>query len=138
MYFIATSYDGIAYFTPPLGMPVVSGGDADLLVYDTTSGPVPVSVRGRHVIVTAPDTGKGRAVLEVFELSPTTHRSRAWLVRRKSRRSRRRSPMGATNAIATDGDIPAEAVKFVNGRVQVFSPIAPGESNSFHFTTAFR
>jgi hypothetical protein len=133
MYFIATSYDGIAYFTPPLRKAVVGGGDADLLVYDTTSGPVPISVRGRHVIVTAPDTGKGRAVLEVFELSNDTSLTRVAGTPEKPT-FETTLPDGATNAIATDGDIPAEAVKFVNGRVQVFSPIAPGiKQLSFHY-----
>ena len=133
LYFIATSYDGIAYFTPPLRKAVVAGGDADLLVYDTTSGPVPISVRGRHVIVTAPDTGKGRAVLEVFELSNDTSLTRvAGTPERPTFETT--LPEGATGAIATDGDIPAEAVKFVNGRVQVFSPIAPGiKQLSFHY-----
>jgi hypothetical protein len=133
LYFIATSYDGIAYFTPPLRKPVVGGGDADLLVYDTTSGPVPISVRGRHVIVTAPDTGKGRAVLEVFELSNDTSLTRVAGTPEKPT-FESTLPDGATNPIATDGDIPAEAVKFVNGRVQVFSPIAPGiKQLSFHY-----
>jgi hypothetical protein len=133
LYFIATSYDGIAYFTPPLRKQIVGGGDADLLVYDTTSGPVPISVRGRHVIVTAPDTGKGRAVLEVFELSNDTSLTRVAGTPEKPT-FETTLPDGATNAVATDGDIPAEAVKFVNGHVQVFSPIAPGiKQLSFHY-----
>lgn len=133
LYFIATSYAGIAYFTPPLKKPVVDGGDADLLVYDTTSGPVPISVRGRHVIVTAPDTGKGRAVIEVYEISNDTSLTRVAGVP-ETPTFETTLPDGATNAIATDGDIPADAVKFVNGRVQVFSPIAPGiKQLSFHY-----
>jgi hypothetical protein len=132
LYFIATSYDGIAYFTPPLKK-MSAGGDADLLVYDTTSGPVPISVRGRHVIVTAPDTGKGRAVLEVFELSNDTSLTRI-AGTPETPTFETTLPDGATNAVATDGDIPADAVKFVNGRVQVFSPIAPGlKQLSFHY-----
>jgi hypothetical protein len=43
-------------------------------------------------------------------------------------------PDGATNAAATDGDIPAESVKFEEGRVRVFAPIAPGVKQlSFHY-----
>ena len=30
------------------------------------------------------------------------------------------------NPVASDGDIPADAVKFEDGRVRVFAPIAPG------------
>ncbi len=133
LYFIASSYAGIAYFTPPLRKQIVSGGDADLLVYDTTSGPVPVSVRGRHVIITAPDTGKTRAVIEVYELSNDTSLTRV-AGSPEHPTFETTLPDGATNAVATDGDIPADAVKFVNGRVQVFSPIAPGiKQLSFHY-----
>ncbi|HEY2850847.1 MAG TPA: hypothetical protein VGI97_13275 [Gemmatimonadaceae bacterium] len=133
LYFIASSYAGIAYFTPPLKKPVVADGDADLLVYDTTSRPIPITVRGRHVIVTAPDTGKGRLVIEVFELSNDTSVTR---VAGTPERATFTTPLpeGATKAVAADGDIPAEAVKFENGRVLVFSPIAPGVKQlSFHY-----
>jgi hypothetical protein len=133
LYFVAASYDGIAYFTPPLRKLVVDGGDADLLVYDTTSTPIPVSVRGRHVIVTAPDTGNGRMVIEVFELSNDTSLTRVAGAQEKPT-FETSLPDGATNAAATDGDVPAEAVKFEKGTVRVFAPIAPGVKQlSFHY-----
>ena len=137
MYFIASSYAGIAYFTPPLRKLVVSGGDADLLVYDTTSSPIPVSVRGRHVIVTAPDTGKGRTVLEVFELSIDTSLTRVAGTPEKPT-FESAIPDDATGAVASDGDIAAEAVKFVKGKVQVFAPLAPGiKQLSIHYRIPF-
>jgi hypothetical protein len=40
VYFVSTSYGGVAYYTPPLRGPVVRGDDAALVVFDTTSGPV--------------------------------------------------------------------------------------------------
>jgi hypothetical protein len=133
LYFIAGSYAGIAYFTPPLRKPVVAGGDADLLVYDTTSMPIPVSVRGRHVIVTAPDTGQGRLVIEVFELSNDTSLTRVAGAPEKPT-FETALPEGAINAAATDGDVPKDAVKFETGRVRVFSPIAPGVKQfTFHY-----
>ena len=133
LYFVASSYAGIAYFTPPLRKPVVADGDADLLVYDTTSAPIPVSVRGRHVIVTAPDTGKARNVIEVYELSNDTSVTR---VAGTPERATFTAPLpeGARDPVATDGDVPAEAVKFENGRAVVFAPIAPGVKQfSFHY-----
>ncbi len=133
LYFIAASYDGIAYFTPPLRKALVTGGDADLLVYDTTSAPIPISVRGRHVIVTAPDTGAGRAVIEVFELSNDSSVTR---VAGSAERPTFETvlPEGAHDPIASDGDVPAGAVKFANGRARVFAPIAPGVKQfSFHY-----
>jgi hypothetical protein len=133
LYFIAASYDGIAYFTPPLRKQLVGGGDADLLVYDTTSAPVPVSVRGRHVIVTAPDTGKSRNVIEVFELSNDTSVTRVAGTPEKAT-FETTLPDGASSPVASDGDVPAEAVKFEKGRVLVFAPIAPGVKQlSFHY-----
>lgn len=134
LYFIASSYAGIAYFTPPLRKTVASGADANLLVYDTTSAPVTIHVRGRHVIVTAPDTGKGRLILEVFELSNDSSVTRvAGTPERPTFETV--LPDGATNTIATDGgDIPAEAVKFEAGRVKVFAPMAPGiKQLSIHY-----
>lgn len=137
LYFISSSYAGIAYFTPPLKKAVVGGGDADLLVYDTTSAPLPINVRGRHVIVTAPDTGKGRIVLEVFELSNDTSITRVAGTPEKPT-FEAPLPDGATSQVASDGDIAAEAVKFSNGRVQVFAPIAPGiKQLSIHYRIPF-
>lgn len=137
LYFIASSYAGIAYFTPALRKVRVADGDADLLVYDTTSAPIPISIRGRHVIVTAPDTGKGRAVLEVFELSNDTSVTRVAGTPEKAT-FESALPDGATGGVASDGDIPAEAVKFVSGKVQVFAPLAPGiKQLSFHYRIPF-
>ena len=125
LYFIASSYASIAYFTPPLRKAITTGADANLLVYDTTSAPVPIHVRGRHVIVTAPDTGKGRLILEVFELSNDSSLTRV-AGTPETATFETVLPDGATNMVASDGDIPADAVKFEAGRVKVFAPMAPG------------
>jgi hypothetical protein len=134
LYFIASSYASIAYFTPPLRKAIASGPDANLLVYDTTSAPIAIHVRGRHVIVTAPDTGKGRLILEVFELSNDSTRTRVAGTPEKPT-FESALPDGATNTVATDGgDIPADAVKFEGGRVKVFAPMAPGiKQLSIHY-----
>ena len=72
VYFVSTSRGGVAYFTPLLREPALRGGPADILVYDTTSAPIPIKVLGRHLIVTAADTSKERAgkrtIVEVYEL----------------------------------------------------------------------
>src|SRR5690606_25529189 len=70
VYFASATRGGIAYFTPPTREQRVRGGTADLQVFDTTSAPVPIAIRGRHIIVTAPDTAATlRTVIEVYELS---------------------------------------------------------------------
>ncbi|MFI5228714.1 MAG: hypothetical protein ACHQWU_06580 [Gemmatimonadales bacterium] len=68
IYFVSTSYGGVAYFTAPLRAPVVTGDDASLTVFDTTSGPVPIKIGGRHLIVGAPLASGLRPVAEVFDL----------------------------------------------------------------------
>src|SRR5581483_4857559 len=37
LYFVSTSYGGVAYFTSPLRAPRVSGDNAQIIVFDTTS-----------------------------------------------------------------------------------------------------
>ena len=69
IYFVSASYDGIAYFTPPLAEGKVSGNDGEVTVFDTTSHPVPMSVRGHHVVVSAVDANGLRSVVEVYDLS---------------------------------------------------------------------
>ena len=133
LYFIAASYASIAYFTPPLRKAIASGADANLLVYDTTSAPVTIHVRGRHVIVTAPDTGRGRLILEVFELSNDSSLTRVAGTPEKPT-FETALPEGATSPVAAEGDIPAEAVKFEAGGVRVFAPLAPGiKQLSIHY-----
>ena len=56
--------------------PVVSGADADLIVYDTASSGVPVTIASRHVIVGALDDKDVRTVIEVFVLANGSDRTR--------------------------------------------------------------
>ena len=69
IYFVSASYGGVAYFTPPLQKSTVTGGDAEIAVFDTTSGPVPIGIRGHHVVVSAVDVNAQRSITEVFELA---------------------------------------------------------------------
>ena len=127
VYFVSASHDGIAYFTPPLAEGKVSGDDAEITVFDTTSGHVPMSVRGHHVIVSAVDANARRAVMEVYDLSNDSSVTRisagdnpenaTWQVHLTP---------GATDFKVSQGDISAAAVAFTNGVVNVFAPIAPG------------
>lgn len=61
IHFVSVSYAGITYFSAPLRNPIVRGDDADMTVFDTTSRPVTITQRGRHIVVSAPgETGRGR------------------------------------------------------------------------------
>ena len=65
IYIAVASYAGIAYITSPLRLPRVTGDEAQLIVYDTTSPPYPLRVAGRHFVVTNPGEDGRRRVIEV-------------------------------------------------------------------------
>ena len=127
VYFVSAFYDGIAYFTPPLAEGKVSGDDGEIAVFDTTSGHVPLSLRGHHVVVSAADANARRSVVEVFDLSNDSSVTRV---------AAGDNPANATWAThisseAADfrvgqGDISAQAVTLKDGVVSVFAPLAPG------------
>jgi hypothetical protein len=127
IYFVSASHDGIAYFTPPLAEGRVSGDDGEIAVFDTTSGHVPMSLRGHHVVVSAADANALRSVVEVYDLSNDSSVTRV---------AAGESPTGATwqthispfatNFKVSQGDISDQAVTFADGVVRVFAPLAPG------------
>lgn len=127
IYFVSASHDGIAYFTPPLAEGKVSGDDGEITVFDTTSGRVPLSLRGHHVVVSNADANARRSIVEVYDLSNDTSVTRV---------ASGETPAGATwhthispgaaNFKVGQGDISAAAVSFANGLVSVFAPLAPG------------
>ncbi|MFL5481097.1 MAG: hypothetical protein ACJ8AK_02810 [Gemmatimonadaceae bacterium] len=127
VYFVSAFYDGIAYFTPPLTEGKVSGDDGEISVFDTTSGHVPLSLRGHHVVVSAADANAHRSIVEVYDLSNDSSVTRV---------AAGDSPAAATWSThiapaATDfkvgqGDISGQAVSFKDGVVSVFAPLAPG------------
>jgi len=106
--------------------PVTIGDDAQITVFDTTSGPVPIHVVGHHVIVGSPDGQGNREAVEVFELQNDSSVTRV-----SGGRDRpvwtTPLPRGAVNPkINPTGDISPNAVSFVGGRVRLFAPISPG------------
>jgi hypothetical protein len=127
VYFVSATYDGIAYFSQPLAQPVVRGADAEITVFDTTSRPVALRVRGRHLIVGAPARAGLRSVVEVFELSNDTSLT---LVAPASAGDRPTwtvdVPPTAVGFRVGQGDVPADAVTLLRGRAEVFAPFAPG------------
>ena len=123
IHFVSAQYAGITYFSAPLRDVIVRGNDADMTVFDTTSRPMSITQRGRHIVISAADSGR-RTVIEVFELSNDSSVTRV-------------APAGGTTwegglpAHATgfrvgDGDIGGDAVHTDAGRVLVEAPIAPG------------
>ena len=135
IYFVSSSHDGVAYFSHPLNAGEESGDDAEIVVFDTTSRPVPYTIRGRHLIVSRAAPDGMRTVTEVFEVSNDTSVTRA--ARDESPQSAVWSsliPASATSPVVADGDIPAAAVRFANSHVLVYAPFAPGMKQlAFHY-----
>lgn len=126
IYFVSASYGGVAYFTPPLAHNTVRGAEAEIAVFDTTSAPVPISVRGHHVIVSAVDASGTRNVTEVYELANDTSVTRVVPSSRDESVWSAPLPARASNFQVSQGDVPAMAMRFANGRASVYAPIAPG------------
>lgn len=125
IYFVSASFAGIAYFSSGLAQPDVAGQDAEIQVFDTTSAGINLTVRGRHIILSASTGGTRRGLIEVFEI--TNDSSRTLIGRNeKAPTFRVRIPQGAQDFKVAQGDVPADAVTFSDGEVMVQMPFAPG------------
>lgn len=127
IYFVSGLFQGIAYFTPPLHEAAVTGGEAEITVFDTTSGQVPISVRGRHLVISAVDANAMRAVVEVYDLVNDSSVTRI-ASGSGAARAAWSAPLiqGTTGAAVREGDFPEAAIAFDDGRVSIHAPFAPG------------
>ena len=132
IYFVSAAYGGITYFTPPLVHSTVTGEEAEIAVFDTTSTAVPISTRGHHIIVSAADEKSIRTITEVFEIANDTSVTQVVGAAGRSVWSTK-LPDGAIRFAMTRGDLPGGAVRFENGSAHVYAPIAPG-LKQFAFT----
>ena len=127
VYFASVTWDGIAYFTPPLRATDSRGDAAEITVFDTTSSTFPLSVKGRHLIVGKADTAQMRTVIEVFELSNDSLKTLIAAEQQAPAPTWSISvPQSAIDVRASEGEISPDAFIFAPGRVSVFAPIAPG------------
>ena len=132
-YFVTASHSGIAYFAAPLSSADVRGEEGEITVFDTTSAPVYLRVRGRHIAAAA-RSGARRTVIEVYEISNDT------VVTRVAGARERPTfvalfPEAAQDVRVGEGDVPSEATRTEKGRLLVFAPVAPGlKQLSFSYT----
>jgi hypothetical protein len=125
VYFVSTSYAGVAYYTAPLRAPLVRGDDATLVVFDTTSGPVGLRIGGRHLVIGAPTPSGQRPIGEVFDLE---NDSTVTAVARDS------VPVWSTTIPApasnfqlnANGELAAGALMRRGASVGLFAPVSPG------------
>jgi hypothetical protein len=127
VYFVSASYDGIAYFSNPLEIPVVTGDAGEIVVFDTTTRHVPISVRGHHIVISSVDANGLRAVDEVYELANDSSVTKV-ASGASPDRAVWTAPMlaGATQPKPGEGDFPASAIAFGGGNVFLLAPFAPG------------
>ncbi len=125
IYFVSASYAGIAYFSSGLSAPEVAGQDAEIQVFDTTSSGIRLTVRGRHIILSAATGGTRRAIIEVFEITNDSSRTLIGTTD-KTPTFRVRIPQGVQDFKVAQGDVPADAVTMADGEVMVQMPFAPG------------
>ena len=125
VYFASSTYSGVAYFTAPLPPRDAAGDDGEITVFDTTSAPVPIQTRGRHLVVSASSVDGRRTLVEVFELSNDSTVTAVSGARGRATWSAALSPNG-TDFQVGQSDIGGKAVQFRDGRVLVYASISPG------------
>jgi hypothetical protein len=125
IYFCAAVYQGIAYFSSPMRGAIVRGGEAEIVVFDTTSAPVRFTVQGHHYVVSAPRPTGLRDIVEVYEISNDTV---VTAIGRDSLAAVWSAPLprGVANFTGASGDVSASALRARHGRVELAAPFAPG------------
>jgi hypothetical protein len=124
MFIVSARYAGVAYFTTPLRERDVSGPDADVAVFDTTSAAWPLTIRARHVVFTPPQAGGLRQVVDVYEVANDSNRT---LVAGSSGATWRVAlPDEATNPSSAGTDLPGDSFRFLDGRAELLVPFPPG------------
>ncbi|MEP7087632.1 MAG: hypothetical protein ABI884_10025 [Gemmatimonadota bacterium] len=125
VYFVSASYDGIAYFSRPLTTTRVTGDDAAIAVFDTTSIHFPLAIKGRHVIVSSPSVNGTREIVEAYEIANESDQT---LVSPDDAHPTWTAPIpaGVVTLQVGESDVSAAAITASGGRVRVTAPFAPG------------
>jgi hypothetical protein len=125
IYFAAAIYRGIAYFSAPLRSARVSGEEGEITVFDTTSRPVELHIRGHHLVVGSPRPNGMRDIVEVWELSNDTT---VTVIGRDSLAPIWSAPLprGAMNVSGGQGDVAVDALVTRGERVTLRAAFGPG------------
>jgi len=124
IYFASSTWHGIAYFTAPLRTTNATGDEAEITVFDTTSRPIELAVKGRHLVVGKADTGDVHTIIEVFELGNDSLQTLVAAGNRPTWRTR--IPKAARNVRANEGELSPETFAAGDGEVRIVAPFAPG------------
>jgi hypothetical protein len=125
LYFAATVYRGIAYFSAPLRPGLTRGEDAAITVFETTTHPVAFTIQGHHIVVSAPGPDGARNVVEVYELSNDTT---VTAVGRDSLTPVWSAPISraAARFAGGQGDVASSNLALRDGRVVMTAAFGPG------------
>lgn len=127
VYFASSTWDGITYFSARLTSRDARDDEAEITVFDTTSRTFPMTVKGRHFIVSRADSTNQRTIVEVFELSNDSLLSLVSIDTTVLRPTWSTSiPATAIDVRVSEGEISPRAFLAKDGRASVFSPFAPG------------
>lgn len=127
IYLVATRHEGVRYFGPALHVGLESDEPYEVAVYDTAivaAPPEELRVGVRHVIVTRGAGGEGLDVAEVIDvigpgdrtLVPPSDSVAMWSTA---------LPEGARSPQPLEGGVPAEDIRFADGRAALHSMITP-------------
>jgi hypothetical protein len=125
LYFAASIYKGIAYFSAPFRGGAVKGDEAEIVVFDTTTHPIRYTIQGHHLVVGAPRPTGLRDIVEVYEVSNDTV---VTAIGRDSLTPVWSAPLpkGATGFTAGQGDVSASSLQRRGDSVVLLAPFSPG------------
>jgi len=125
LYLVSARFGGVEFFSEPVRAP---GARGLVVVVSDTSSTTPVRFIARHVIVSRPDPGGTRAILDLFTIQ---NDSTATRVARDSLTPTWRIvlPAGVVEPAVEEGDVSAAAVEFRADTLLLFAPVAPGRKN---------
>ena len=125
LYFAASVYNGIAYFSSPFRGGAVKGDDAEIVVFDTTTHPVRYTIQGHHLVIGAPRPTGLRDIVEVYEVSNDTV---VTAIGRDSLTPVWSTPLpkGAIGFTAGQGDVSASSLQRRGDSVVLLAPFSPG------------
>lgn len=127
-YLLSVRYDGIEYFSSPVGSEPARADTAIVLVVADTSSAAPVSMRERTLLISRPDASGTRAVVDWFVLQNAGERTR---VAPDSSQPSWSAPLppDAQNVELADlrlSQFSPDALEFRHDSVLVFAPLSPG------------
>jgi hypothetical protein len=124
-YLATVRYGGIAYFSRPARLGDEGAGGGEIVVFDTTSRPLPLRTRGRHLVLATPDPLGTRATIDIYEVENDTVLTR--VVRDEDDAVFVVAlPLGARNVRTGEGDFNMSAVRIASDHVAVTAAFPPG------------